>query len=44
MLAAILTAHKSFPPHLHRHIVQLYVVKHRRAPSSELEQRRAVFE
>lgn len=44
MLDSVLTAPDSFPSHLHRHILQLYVVKHRRAPVSETEQRRAVYE
>jgi glycosyltransferase involved in cell wall biosynthesis len=44
MLDKILAAYAPFPPYLHRHILQLYVIKHRRAPSSEVERRRAVYE
>ena len=44
MLEEIASAAPPFPPHLHRHIVQLYVIKHRRPPASEKEQRRAVYE
>ena len=44
MLEKILTSCDAFPPHLHRHVLQSYTFKHRRAPASEREQRRAVFE
>lgn len=44
MLDEILAAPDSEPAHLHRHILQCYVVKHRRPPESEAERRRAVYE
>ena len=44
MLEAILEAPDSYPPHLHRHLLQLYLVKHREPPTDERERRRAVFE
>ena len=44
MIEKILAAPKSYPAHLHRHLLQLYVIRHRREPASEREQRRTVFE
>lgn len=44
MLDAILSAPAAFPPHLHRHLLQLYAIKHRRAPKTQSEQRRAVYD
>jgi glycosyltransferase involved in cell wall biosynthesis len=44
MLEALLAASEPFPEHLHNHIVQLYLIKHRRPPGTDAEQRRAVFE
>jgi glycosyltransferase involved in cell wall biosynthesis len=44
MLEKILAAFDPFPPYLHRHVLQLYLVKHRRPPMSETERRRAVYE
>jgi glycosyltransferase involved in cell wall biosynthesis len=44
MLEKILTAPAHYPAHLHRHILQWYAMNHRHAPSTEGEQRRAVFE
>lgn len=44
MLDEILAALPPFPSHLHRHILQLYLIKHRRPPASEAERRRAVYE
>ena len=44
MLDTILSSPDDFPPHLHRHLLQLYAIKHRRAPKTQTEQRRAVYE
>ncbi|MCC6650480.1 MAG: hypothetical protein IT348_04960, partial [Candidatus Eisenbacteria bacterium] len=44
MIDEVLTADPQFPDHLHRHIVQNYLIKHRRPPRDEREQRRAVAE
>ena len=44
MLEEILASTPPYPAHLHRHILQMYLIKHRRPPSSMAEQRRAVYE
>lgn len=44
MLDEILGTCEPFPPHLHRHLLQLYLIRHRRPPATETERRRAVFE
>ncbi len=44
MLAKILAAEPPFPAYLHRHILQLWLIKHRRPPRNESERRRAVYE
>ena len=44
MLDELFAGYEPFPAHLHRHIVQLYVIKHRRGPETPTEQRRAVYE
>lgn len=44
MLDQMLGATPPFPPHLHRHLLQLYLIRHRRPPATEKERRRAVYE
>lgn len=44
MIESILTAVPPQPDYLHRHILQLYLIKHRRPPRDEAERRRAVYE
>jgi glycosyltransferase involved in cell wall biosynthesis len=44
MLEKILAPFESYPPHLHRGVLQCWTFRHRRAPRTEKEQRRAVFE
>lgn len=44
MIDEVLNADPQFPDHLHRHIVQNYLIKHRRPPRNEAERRRAVAE
>ena len=44
MLEQILTAVPPFPAYLHRHVLQLYLIKHRRPPRTEPKRRRAVYE
>ena len=44
MLEEILASTPPYPAHLHRHILQMYLIKHRRPPESASDQRRAVYE
>ncbi len=44
MLEKILAGFPPFPPHLHRHVLQCWTFRHRRAPATEEEQRRAVYD
>ncbi len=44
MIDEVLTADPQFPDHLHRHIVQNWLIKHRRPPLTEQDRRRAVAE
>ena len=44
MIDEVLTADPDFPDHLHRHIVQNWLIKHRRPPRDEQDRRRAVAE
>src|SRR5580765_385099 len=44
MLDSILAATEPYPPHLHRHILQIYAIRHRHAPRTDAQQRRAVYE
>jgi glycosyltransferase involved in cell wall biosynthesis len=44
MLDEILAATPPYPPHLHRHILQMYTIRHRRAPETAAEQDLAVYE
>lgn len=44
MFDQILAPCAPFPPHLHRHLLQCYTFRYRRAPATEKEQRRAVHE
>lgn len=44
MLERITGGEPPHPPYLHRHVLQLYLIRHRRPPATERERRRAVYE
>src|SRR5262245_20602915 len=40
----ILAAVPPYPPHLHRHILQMYAIRHGHEPHTQAQQRRAVYD